>query len=75
MEHLQTDKIPSNVEEIPGRGETFTAARERFDQVAHYADQQVRSSPWIALGIGFGTGIVLGALIAFAAIPTKRRWY
>ena len=74
MEQLQAEKIPSNVEEIPGRGETFTAARARFNEVAHYADQQVRTSPWIAIGVGFGAGIVLGALIAFAAIP-KRRWY
>jgi ElaB/YqjD/DUF883 family membrane-anchored ribosome-binding protein len=74
MEQMHAEKIPSNVEEIPGRGETFTAARERFDQVAHYADQQVRSSPWIALGVGFGVGLVLGALMGYAAVP-KRRWY
>jgi ElaB/YqjD/DUF883 family membrane-anchored ribosome-binding protein len=74
MEPMQTEKIPSNVEEIPGRGETFTAARERFNEAAQYADQQVRANPWIALGVGFGAGIVIGALAAFAAIP-RRRWY
>ena len=74
MEQMQADKIPSNVEEIPGRGETFTAARERFNQAAHYADQQVRTNPWIALGVGFGVGLVLGALMGYGAVP-KRRWY
>ena len=74
MEQMQTEKIPSNVEEIPGQGETFHAARERLNQAAHYADQQVRANPWIALGAGFGAGLILGALVAFAAIP-RRRWY
>ena len=74
MEQMQADKIPSNVEEIPGRGETFTAARARFNEVPHYADQQVRTNPWIALGVGFGVGLVLGALMAYGAVP-KRRWY
>jgi ElaB/YqjD/DUF883 family membrane-anchored ribosome-binding protein len=74
MEQMQADKIPSNVEEIPGRGETFTAARARFNEVAHYADQQVRTNPWIALGVGFGVGLVLGALMGYGAVP-KRRWY
>jgi ElaB/YqjD/DUF883 family membrane-anchored ribosome-binding protein len=74
MEPMQTEKIPSNVEEIPGRGEALTAARERFNEAAQYADRQVRANPWIALGASFGAGIVLGALMAWAAIP-KRRWY
>jgi ElaB/YqjD/DUF883 family membrane-anchored ribosome-binding protein len=68
MEQIQAEKIPSNVEEIPAR------ARERFSEAAQYADQQVRANPWIALGAGFGAGLVLGALIALAAVP-RRRWY
>jgi ElaB/YqjD/DUF883 family membrane-anchored ribosome-binding protein len=74
MEQIQAEKIPSNVEEIPGRGETFTAARARVNEAAQYADRQVRANPWIALGAAFGAGLILGALVAFAAVP-KRRWY
>ena len=74
MEQIQAEKIPSNVEEIPTRGETYQAARERLNQAAQYSDRQVRANPWIALGAGLGAGIVLGALIACAAIPRSRYW-
>jgi ElaB/YqjD/DUF883 family membrane-anchored ribosome-binding protein len=31
-----------------------------------YADQTVHSNPWTAVGIGFGAGMVFGALLAMA---------
>ena len=82
MEHTQIDKVPSNVQEVPGRGESFQAARERLNQTlsgvsergmnaardaAHYADRTVHSNPWTSVGVGFGLGVVVGALIAIAA--------
>lgn len=74
-------KIPSNVQEVPGvpgRGDTLQAARERFNETwngvndqaryaAEYADEAVRNNPWTSVGIGFGLGVVIGALIAMAA--------
>jgi ElaB/YqjD/DUF883 family membrane-anchored ribosome-binding protein len=71
-------QAPSNVQEIPGRGENLQAAREKLNQTwdgvneyardaASYADETVRSNPWTFVGVGFGIGVVVGALIALAA--------
>lgn len=78
MEQTQVGMAPSNVEEISGRGEAFKAARERLNETlagvterakhaAEYADQTVHGNPWTSIGVGFGVGIVIGALIALAA--------
>jgi ElaB/YqjD/DUF883 family membrane-anchored ribosome-binding protein len=78
MEQMQEGKIPSNVQEMPGRGETFNQAREKLNETldgvneyardaASYADETVRSNPWTSVGVGFGVGVVIGALIALAA--------
>jgi ElaB/YqjD/DUF883 family membrane-anchored ribosome-binding protein len=74
----QFEKVPSNVQEIPGRGDTFQAARDNLNQTwagmseqakyaAQYADEAVHQNPWTSIGIGFGVGVVVGALIAHAA--------
>jgi ElaB/YqjD/DUF883 family membrane-anchored ribosome-binding protein len=78
----QFEKVPSNVQEVPGRGENFQAAREKLNQTlsgvserslnaareaAHYADETVHNNPWTSIGVGFGIGVVVGALIALAA--------
>jgi ElaB/YqjD/DUF883 family membrane-anchored ribosome-binding protein len=78
MEQTQVGTAPSNVQEIPGRGEVFQAARERLNETlagvserakhaAEYADQTVHNNPWTSIGVGFGAGILIGALIALAA--------
>ncbi len=78
MEQTQAGKVPSNVQEVPGRAETLHAARERLNQTlsgvgerarhaAQYADQTVHNNPWSSIGVGFGLGMVVGALIALAA--------
>jgi ElaB/YqjD/DUF883 family membrane-anchored ribosome-binding protein len=68
MEQIQTDKVPSSVQEVPGRGENFQAmARDRARQAAQYANETVHSRPWTSVGVGFGVGVVVGALIALAA--------
>ena len=74
----EVGKIPSNVQEMPGQGDKFQVARERFNETwdgvneqaryaAEYADEAVRNNPWTSVGIGFGVGVVIGALIAIAA--------
>ena len=79
MEPMQTEKIPSNVQEMPGQQEeTFQNARERFNETfatvkqrageaCEYTDQVVRSNPWTSIGVGFGVGILVGALVNLAA--------
>jgi len=74
----QFEKVPSNVQEIPGRGDTMQAAREKLNETwsgvseqakyaAEYADEAVHANPWTSVGISFGVGVVVGALIAIAA--------
>ena len=74
----QFEKVPSSVQEVPGRGENLRAARERMNQTlsgvseqakhaAQYADQAVHHNPWTFVGVGFGLGVVVGALLAAAA--------
>jgi ElaB/YqjD/DUF883 family membrane-anchored ribosome-binding protein len=84
MEQMQPGKVPSNVQEIPGRGETLQAARERLNETlagvteraryaAEYADETVHNNPWTSIGVGFGVGIVIGALITLAASSRSTR--
>lgn len=35
-------------------------------EAAAYADRQVQNNPWTAVGIGFGAGMIFGALLAMA---------
>ena len=83
MEQQELGKVPSNVEEIPERGTAWGDARDRFNETlagvseqakyaAEYADDTVRNNPWTSVGIGFGVGVVIGALIAFAASRSYR---
>jgi ElaB/YqjD/DUF883 family membrane-anchored ribosome-binding protein len=78
MEYAQT-KAPSNVQEIPTRPEeTYRNLREAMDEYVSsatsmareacaYADRQVQQKPWTAVGIGFGVGVMFGALVAMVA--------
>jgi ElaB/YqjD/DUF883 family membrane-anchored ribosome-binding protein len=78
MEPMQTERVPSNVQEMPGQEETFQNARQRLNQTfatakqrageaCEYTDQVVRANPWTSIGVGFGVGILVGALVALAA--------
>ena len=81
MEPMQAERIPSNVQEIPGQeetletlkaarerlNETLTAVRQRANEACEYTDQVVRSNPWTSIGVGFGVGILVGALVTLAA--------
>ena len=83
MEQTQAGKIPSSVQEVPARGDTFQAARERLNErlagvgeqardAAQYADEAVHNNPWTSVGVGFGVGVLIGALIAMAASRGSR---
>ena len=83
MEPMQTEKIPSNVQEMPGQQEeTFQQARERLNETlttvkqrageaCEYTDQVVRANPWTSIGVGFGVGILVGALVTLAAASRR----
>ncbi|HEU5176673.1 MAG TPA: hypothetical protein VFU24_04415 [Burkholderiales bacterium] len=76
---MQTEKIPSNVQEMPGQqeetfqnarerlNETFSTVKQRAGEAYEYTDQVVRSNPWTSIGVGFGVGILVGALVTLAA--------
>jgi ElaB/YqjD/DUF883 family membrane-anchored ribosome-binding protein len=40
---------------------------ERAREYGRYADETVQQKPWTAVGVGFGVGIVMGALLMLAA--------
>jgi ElaB/YqjD/DUF883 family membrane-anchored ribosome-binding protein len=79
MEYAQMDKAPSNVEEIPTSTEEtlrnmratmeeyMTTASERAREAAAYADRRVQQNPWTAVSIGFGAGMMFGALVTLLA--------
>ena len=86
MEPMQTEKIPSNVQEVPGeQEETFQNARERLNETlrhrkqrageaCEYTDQVVRANPWTSIGVGFGVGILVGALVDPGGPSSRRSW-
>ena len=79
MEYAQMNKAPSNVEEIPTSTEEtlrnmratmeqyMSTASERAREAAAYADRTVHQNPWTAVGIGFGVGMMFGALVTLLA--------
>ena len=81
MEPMQTEKIPSNVQEMPRQeetletlqnarqrlNETMATVKQRYDEAFEYTDQVVRANPWSSIGVGFGVGILVGALVTLAA--------
>ena len=40
---------------------------ERAREYGRYADEQVQRNPWTAVGVGFGVGVVMGALLMLAS--------
>ena len=84
MEPMQTENIPSNVQEMPGQqdetfqnarerlNETFATVKQRAGEACEYTDQVVRANPWSSIGVGFGVGILVGALVTLAASSSRR---
>jgi ElaB/YqjD/DUF883 family membrane-anchored ribosome-binding protein len=78
MEQAQTDRTLNKMREIPSRAEdvaeearsrlndTVSAVSEKARYAVRIADQRVQANPWTAVGIGFGVGMVFGALLTMA---------
>ena len=47
--------------------EVLDEVSERAREYGRYADETVQQNPWTAVGVGFGVGLVMGALITLAA--------
>jgi ElaB/YqjD/DUF883 family membrane-anchored ribosome-binding protein len=73
MEQTQTDRtlnrIPSRAEDVAydtraKLNEAVATVQQKARDAAQYAHQRVQANPWTAVGIGFGVGVVFGALLA-----------
>ncbi|HZQ72307.1 MAG TPA: hypothetical protein VFB08_05285 [Burkholderiales bacterium] len=51
--------------------DTVQAVSSRARDAARYTEQQMQENPWTALGIGFGAGMIMGALLVLAANPRR----
>jgi len=79
MEYAQTNKVPSSVDEMTTSADErlrdmrhtmdqyMNAASQRAREAAAYADRTVQRNPWSAVGVGFGLGMVFGAMITLLA--------
>ncbi|HWD21768.1 MAG TPA: hypothetical protein VG591_01415 [Burkholderiales bacterium] len=79
MEYAQMNEAPSSVRDMPSEeqsrarhmraamDEYWASVTERAREAAAYADRQVHHNPWTAVGVGFGIGMIFGALVAMLA--------
>jgi ElaB/YqjD/DUF883 family membrane-anchored ribosome-binding protein len=77
-QQLHTDRTLNKTRDIPSRAEdiasdarvklndTVQAVSTRARDYARYTDQAVQANPWTSVGVGFGVGVVVGALLAMA---------
>jgi ElaB/YqjD/DUF883 family membrane-anchored ribosome-binding protein len=84
MEQAQTDRTLNKMRDIPSRAEdvaldaraklneTVATVTEKAREAARYADRRVQANPWTAVGIGFGIGVVFGALLTMAVSSSQR---
>jgi len=47
--------------------EVLDTLSDRAREYGRYADETVQKNPWSAVGVSFGVGIVMGALLMLAA--------
>ena len=79
MEPMQSEGMSGDVTRMQRRAEdrwqearsqiagTVSNMTNRAKDVARYTHENVQANPWTAVGVGFGFGVVLGALVIFAA--------
>lgn len=63
MQEKADDTLQSAKQQL---NEMLDGISERAREYGRYADEQVQQNPWTAVGIGFGVGIVMGALLMLA---------
>ncbi len=63
MQRRAEDKFQDARAQIAG---TVSSIARRASDAARYTHEGVQANPWTAVGIGFGAGLVLGALAIFA---------
>jgi len=75
----QIGSTPNDIREFQGQeSEEVQSAKRQLNDVlegigdrareySRYADETVQQNPWTAVGIGFGVGVVMGALLMMAA--------
>lgn len=78
MQQPSTENAAAQLNEVASQAEgTMREARRQLDQMldrlnvrmreaARYADREVQSKPWTAVGVGFGVGLLVGALAMLA---------
>ena len=74
----QTDRTLNKMRDIPARAEDVAydaraKLNETVEQISgkareyvRYADRRVQQNPWTSVGIGFGVGVLFGALVTMA---------
>ena len=76
MEYAQLNPAETNLHRVPEEiqsdaramlDETMAAVTERSREMARYTDRRVQQNPWAAVGIGFGAGVIFGALVTLLA--------
>jgi ElaB/YqjD/DUF883 family membrane-anchored ribosome-binding protein len=58
--------------------QAIASASDRTREMVRYADRRVQASPWTAVGLSFGLGMIFGVLVSMAAHSQPRsfidRW-
>ena len=76
MEYAQLNPSETNIHRTPEEikagmratlDETMASVGERSRQMARYTDRRVQENPWTSVGIGFGAGMIFGALVTLLA--------
>jgi len=79
MEYAELNKAPSTPQEMTTSTEErmrhmratmeqyMTTASDRAREAAAYADRTVHQNPWTAVSVGFGVGMMFGALVTLLA--------
>jgi ElaB/YqjD/DUF883 family membrane-anchored ribosome-binding protein len=79
----QSDQTMTNVRDIQSKAQealqqagrrwndAVSTVSTRAKEASRVAEQQIQQNPWTAIGIGFGAGVVMGALLMLAANPRR----
>jgi ElaB/YqjD/DUF883 family membrane-anchored ribosome-binding protein len=71
LNKMRDTAIPARVEDVAydaraKLNETVEQISGKAREYVRYADRRVQENPWTSVGIGFGAGVIFGALLALA---------